>query len=71
MSKIYLVTAQAVANAEPSTFLVRAKTRAGAVAHIAASTIRARIPTQDELVRAATAGAVILNAADSEETPNE
>lgn len=64
MSKIYLVTVSAGIGdahvAQPR--LVRAHTKAGALNHVASHHIDARLPTQDELVRAVTAGAEIIDA---------
>lgn len=62
MSKIYLVTVQAKPETPATEYLVRAHTRAGVVAHVAETSIAARLPSQDELVRAATAGVSIIDA---------
>lgn len=57
-TKIYAVhvTAGIGQNASQQTRLVRAKTRAGAAAFVAACHITANLATQDELVSATTAG---------------
>lgn len=63
--KIYLVTVSAGAADSPAveqTRLIRANTKAGALAFAVEKHISVALPTQDQLVRAATSGTKIEDA---------
>lgn len=70
MSNIYLVTVHTKDGQQ--SHLVRAKTRAAARSFIAGQWITARLPSQDELVQAATDGARVVDSDQpAPEQPNQ
>jgi hypothetical protein len=61
-NRIYLVTVGRVTGPQEDR-LIRAKSKAAALAHVAADTIRATLASQDALVGALSAGVAIEDAA--------
>jgi hypothetical protein len=70
--KIHLVTIPSAGQNDPSTFLVKAHTKAGAEKFVRAKfrpEIVARVPTQDELVAALQSGVQIEDATATNQEP--
>lgn len=68
-SRVYLVrdAATSIGGDKPKEVLVRAKTKAGAVALVASALFKAELCSQDDLIRLMQAGETVMDAIESDE----